>query len=119
MSDVKPPAQQEQPFERYPVLARQVEYFANKMHGISLGSWQEFTNAMNDTLSGLEAERDAAVKNLKRLTDAHIYTTPAGTTNCRYCDNNMDHEGTYQNMHADDCPIKAALRPTTPAKEGN
>jgi hypothetical protein len=39
----------------------------------------------------------------------HIeYKTPHGANNCRYCDNNMDHEGTYREMHAKDCPIHAA-----------
>lgn len=45
---------------------------------------------------------------LRDLADNGTYGTPAGTTNCRYCDNCMDHEGTFRNMHADDCLINKA-----------
>jgi len=45
---------------------------------------------------------------LSVLVDRCEYTTPAGSKNCRYCDNNMDHEGTYENMHDAVCPIRDA-----------
>lgn len=31
------------------------------------------------------------------------YTTPAGNTNCRFCDNDMDHQGTHRDMHDKGC----------------
>ena len=46
------------------------------------------------------------VEALKQAESGHEYTTPAGATNCKFCDNCMDHEGTFEDMHADDCVIK-------------
>ena len=56
---------------------------------------------------------------LGKIYDNHEYETPAGTTNCRFCDNNTDHDGTYADMHAPDCvvnEIRAALSAAEPAE---
>jgi len=53
-------------------------------------------------------DRSALLMLLHRFVDHCEYKTPAGATNCRHCDNNMDHEGTYKNMHAEDCIIRTA-----------
>lgn len=52
-----------------------------------------------DALDAMEQALRNAVANI-------TYDTPAGTTNCRFCDCNMDHEGTHKNMHADDCEVR-------------
>lgn len=49
---------------------------------------------------------------LRAVNGDHTYITPGGHENCRFCDNNMDHEGTYLDMHSSDCVIhkvRAAL----------
>lgn len=33
------------------------------------------------------------------------YETPAGTTNCRFCDHNMDHDGTHLDQHDKACVV--------------
>jgi len=45
---------------------------------------------------------------LEILLKSITYVTPSGNENCRFCDNNMDHEGTYEDMHADDCFVHIA-----------
>jgi hypothetical protein len=35
----------------------------------------------------------------------HAYFAPAGNKNCRFCDNDLDHEGTFRDMHAPDCVV--------------
>ena len=50
---------------------------------------------------------------LQAVLDGIVYETPAGTENCRFCDQNMDHEGTYAEMHDSKCivhQIRAALK---------
>ena len=40
------------------------------------------------------------------------YTRDDGGTNCRFCDEDMDHEGTFKDMHNKDCIVhrfRAAL----------
>lgn len=49
------------------------------------------------------------MKVIQKVIDNITYETPVGTTNCRFCDNNMDDEGTYQDMHAPDCIIHELL----------
>lgn len=54
---------------------------------------------------------------LQRMVDECEYTMPSGAKNCRYCDCNMDHEGTYENMHTARCVVRdaqAVLRYTKP-----
>lgn len=48
-----------------------------------------------------------------KAVDQCRYKTPVGTMNCRYCDADMDHGGTFKDMHAAVCVIRdlrAALR---------
>lgn len=45
------------------------------------------------------------VEALTLVESGHEYKTPAGTINCRFCDHCMDHEGTFEDMHAPDCLI--------------
>ena len=35
----------------------------------------------------------------------HAYFAPAGNKNCRFCDNDLDHEGTFRDMHSPDCVV--------------
>ena len=49
--------------------------------------------------------------------NTHEYITPVGTTNCRFCDNCMDHEGTFVNMHAEDCFVLQARAVIALAKQ--
>lgn len=81
---------------RYPVQERIAE--ANATDAAHIATFDP------PTVKRLLASTAAA----RALVAAHEYKTPAGTTNCRYCDNNMDHEGTYADMHAEDCPVRAA-----------
>ena len=48
---------------------------------------------------------ETMTKALKGVLDEHTYEAPAGNTNCRFCDNDMDHEGTFEDMHEPDCII--------------
>ena len=57
----------------------------------------------------LKAEVEESVDVLREINATHGYVTPAGSVNCRFCDNNMvDHEGTYENVHAENCVILKA-----------
>lgn len=52
-----------------------------------------------------------AVKNemlaaLKAIEADHTYETPSGYINCRFCDCNTDHEGTFRDTHDEDCLIR-------------
>lgn len=47
-------------------------------------------------------------KVLRRMVNECEYKTPSGATNCRYCDCDMDHEGTHENMHAARCVVREA-----------
>lgn len=49
---------------------------------------------------------------LKAVYADHTYETPSGYINCRFCDCNTDHEGTFRDTHDEDClirPVRAAI----------
>lgn len=48
---------------------------------------------------------EAITKAMKGVLAEHKYVAPAGNTNCRFCDNDMDHEGSFVDMHEPDCII--------------
>jgi hypothetical protein len=56
---------------------------------------------------------------LREVVSAHEYTTPAGTTNCRFCDNCMDHGGTFEDMHDENCVISKVRATIAKAKESS
>lgn len=60
---------------------------------------------------------DQLVAALHRAVEECEYKTPAGTTNCRYCDNNMDHRGTGEDMHEKGCVIVQARQALAGAGE--
>ena len=53
---------------------------------------------------------DEAVKALEKIIKSSTYLSAVGNTNCRFCDNDMDHQGTYENMHEADCEILTATK---------
>ena len=65
-----------------------------------------------------ESHHEELVEALTLVEAGHEYKTPAGTKNCRFCDHNTDHEGTYEDMHAPDCMIHS-LRTLLAKVEGN
>ncbi len=65
----------------------------------------------------LKAENAELLEALREVVSAHEYTTPAGTINCRFCDNCMDHEGTFEDMHDENCVISKARAVLTKAQE--
>lgn len=53
---------------------------------------------------------------LRLVVKNHTYQAPAGNTNCRFCDNDMDDEGTSEDMHDEDCVIHAVRKALKSAK---
>lgn len=51
---------------------------------------------------------DELLAALRAIVSNSTYETPGGYENCRFCDNNMDHEGTFKDMHDPDCEIRKA-----------
>jgi hypothetical protein len=66
--------------------------------------------------STAERQRDALLRLLVRVNDDYEYQTPAGTTNCRHCDINMDDLGTGDDMHAANCVIREITAAIADAK---
>ena len=62
---------------------------------------------------------DEAVKALEKIIKSSTYLTALGNTNCRFCDNDMDHQGTYENMHEADCEILTATKALAQIKGRN
>ena len=46
---------------------------------------------------------------IKKIIKEIEYTTPEGNTNCRFCDNNLDDLGTFEDMHNESCIIHDLL----------
>jgi acetolactate synthase regulatory subunit len=98
-------------------LIRTKSYRIARVYGIAHDS--NIADANADLIVTAVNSYDAMREALEKIVATYEYTTPAHTTNCRHCDNNMDHEGTYEDMHAPDCVIhdvRAAL--ATPDREG-
>jgi hypothetical protein len=56
-----------------------------------------------------DADKDAKIGRLtlacQAVLDGISYETPAGYINCRFCDADLDHAGTFRDMHEQDCVI--------------
>lgn len=60
---------------------------------------------------------EALLEALGGLVENATYLTPVTEKeNCRYCDEDMDHEGTFRDMHDTNCPIKAATTALSAAR---
>ena len=55
---------------------------------------------------------------LAAVVDDCTYETADGASNCRFCDNLMDHEGTHRDMHDADCLVHKARAALSAAEGG-
>lgn len=85
-----------------------VKFDGHKKAGRTGPDWalsQEMETMAADLIEEQAKVIETLTKALKGVLDEHTYEAPAGNTNCRFCDNDMDHEGTFEDMHDPDCII--------------
>lgn len=61
----------------------------------------------SEDLARLVAAAPDMLKALKGVHADHTYETASGYINCRFCDCNTDHEGTFRDTHDEDCLIRS------------